>query len=574
MGRLREKPDARIDDHEFEHLLLYHGLVGTSPDNQRSFKDVRADIMDAVDNASSLQLGIALKLQPLHWQDKLEKILSEIASTKNEQLVSTLLPDREGEPWPDHSDPLGHDDWRVRANAAFALGYLKAYQGVDKMIKCLDDTASGASPAYCHVAYALAKLPGTQSRDALLAHINDPEPWFRVDTAVALSNFTDAQAKEALMQSLLTINPLSDYLAVALSKTFPALQLLEDSQDSARKGGCQMLTGLIEAATQTFTLETLQDADLEACAAKLSAMAASSIDVFLLRAMLGFTSIWRDKSQLLDVANFSSMQNEIQKLDAILTSPASVAEVNRVLEKFVQQAKPTTDIELLNAVQLAGAQKFKSSLANLLSLLKLEVISREDVVAAIGTIGDASGAQPLIELAHELYKLEERTFPSLSAVPVVEQDTPKSKLYWRILQALGNLPGKATNKFLFDAAGDFAPDKRQTIMESLNNLFTSFTEDDIKQFTELVKGGLDDPSATVKVSALQGVAALNAVQHLDKVLKMSDSQEPSISRQALATLGRLSQSGDQSVINAIKEKVNAENDEKRKRRLAEVIKGR
>jgi HEAT repeat protein len=573
MGRLREKPDVRLDDHEFEHLLLYHGLVGTSPDNQRSFKDVRADIMDAVDNASSLQLGIALKLQPLHWQDKLEKILSEIASTKNEQLVSVLLPDREGEPWPDHSDPLGHDDWRVRANAAFALGHLKASQGVDKMIKCLDDTASGASPAYCHIAYALAKMPGAQSRDALLAHINDPEPWFRVDTAVALSNFSDAQAKEALMQSLLTINPLSDYLAVALSKAFPALQLLEDSKDSARKGGCQMLTGLIEAATQTFTLEILQDAELEACAAKSSAMAALSIDVFLLRVMLGFTSIWRDKSQLLGVANFSSMQNEIQKLDAILTSPASEAEVNRVLEKFVQQAKPTTDIELLNAVQLAGAQKFKSSLTNLLSLLKLEVISREEVVAAIGTIGDASGAQPLIELAHQLYKLEERTSPSLSAVPVVEQDTPKSKLYWRILQALCNLPGKATNKFLFDAASDFAPDKRQQIMESLNNLFASFTEDDIKQFTELVKGGLDDPAATVKVSALQGVAALNAVQHLDKVLKMSDSQEPSISRQALATLGRLSQSGDHSVINAIKEKVNAETDEKRKRRLAEVIKG-
>jgi hypothetical protein len=111
-------------------------------------------------------------------------------------------------------------------------------------------------------------------------------------------------------------------------------------------------------------------------------------------------------------------------------------------------------------------------------------------------------------------------------------------------------------------------------MDSLNNLFANFTEDDITQYTELVKGGLDDPSATVKVSALQGVAALKAVQHLDKVLKMSDSQEPSISRQALATLGRLVQSGDESVVKAIKEKLNSETDEKRKSRLAEVIRGR
>jgi HEAT repeat protein len=574
MGRLREKPDVRLDDHEFEHLLLYHGLVGTSPDNQRSFKDVRADITDAVDNGSSLQLAIALKLQPLHWQDKLEKILSEISPEKKEQLISTLLPNREGEPWPDTSDPLGHSDWRVRANAAFALGYLEAKPGVDKMIKCLDDTASSASPAYCHIAYALAKMPGVQSRNALLAHINDPEPWFRVDTAVALSNFSDAQVKETLMQSLLTINPLSDYLSVSLSKSFPVLQLLEDPQDIARKGGCQMLTGLLEAATQTFTLEILQDTELEACAEKLNAIAATKTDVFVLRALLGLTNIWKDKSNLLDVANVTTMQDEIHKGSTLLSSSESEAEVNRVLERFVREAKPTTDIELLDAVQLAGALKLKSSLTNLLTLLKLEVISRDETVTAIGTIGDTTGAQPLIELAQQLYKLDERIGPSLSSIPVVEQDIPKSKLYWRILQALGNLPGKSTTKFLFDAASDFAPDKRQQIMDSLNNLFANFTEDDITQYTELVKGGLDDPSATVKVSALQGVAALKAVQHLDKVLKMSDSQEPSISRQALATLGRLVQSGDESVVKAIKEKLNSETDEKRKSRLAEVIRGR
>ena len=574
MGRLREKPDVRLDDHEFEHLLLYHGLVGTSPDNQRSFKDVRADIIDAVDNGSSLQLAIALKLQPLHWQDKLEKILAEIGTAKKEQLIDALLPNREGEPWPDTSDPLGHSDWRVRANAAFALGFLEAKQGVDRMIKCLDDTASSASPAYCHLAYALAKLPGVQSRNALLAHINDPEPWFRVDTAVALSNFSDAQVKDALMQSLLTINPLSDYLAVALSKSFPVLQLLADSQDIDRKAGCQMLTGLLEAATQTFTLEILQDTELESCAEKLNAIATTTIDVFVLRAMLGLTNVWKEKSKLLDVADEALMKERIQKSNALLTSPESEAEVDKVLEKFVQQAKATTEIELLDAVQLAGALKIKSSLKNLLNLLRLELISREEIVTAIGTIGDTTGAQPLIELAQQLYKLEERIGPSLSSVPVVEHDTPKSKLYWRILQALGNLPGSSTTKFLLDSASDFAPDKRQQIMDSLTNLFSSFTEEDIKQYTELIKGGLDDPSATVKVSALQGISVLKAVQQLDKVLKMSDSQEPSISRQALATLGRLVQSGDESVVSAIKEKLNSETDPKRKSRLAEVIRGR
>jgi HEAT repeat protein len=574
MGRLREKPDVRLDDHEFEHLLLYHGLVGTSPDNQRSFKDVRADITDAIDNGSSLQLGIALKLQPLHWQDKIEKVLAEISDTKNEQLISVLLPDREGEPWPDTSDPLGHEDWRVRANAAFILGYLQAEEGLERMIKCLNDTAAGASPAYCHVANAIARIPGAQSKRALLAHIKSPEPWFRVDTAVALSNFSDSQVRETLMQSLLTINPLSDYLSVALSKTYPVIELLKDSQRLARKGGCQMLTGLTQAAMQTFTPEILQDTPLQACASELGSIDSKELDVFTLRAMLGLSTLWKEKAQSLELTDFSSMRDDVEKLDAILARPESASDINRVLEQYVRNGSATTEVELLNAVQLAGALKMASALPSLLSLLKLEVIAQEDIVTAIGTIGDATAAQPLIDLAQKLYKLEERTGPSLSAVPVVEQDTPKSKLYWRIIQSLGSLPGQATKKFLFDASSDFAPDKRQQILDSLNNLFESFSNDDKTLFAELVKSSLDDPAAMVKVSALRGVAALNAVQHLDKVLKMSDSQEPSISRQALATLGELAQSRNESVLKAITEKLNAETDEKRKRRLAEVIKGR
>src|ERR1700733_9490666 len=111
-----EKSTVQVEDLELEHLLLYHGLVGSSPENQRAYKDVRADILAALRNQSALQLGMALKLPPLYWEDKLKRIFSEVPANERDAAVATLLPQTSESDWPNIADPLGHTDWRTRAN--------------------------------------------------------------------------------------------------------------------------------------------------------------------------------------------------------------------------------------------------------------------------------------------------------------------------------------------------------------------------------------------------------------------------------------------------------------------------
>ena len=93
-SKFSDKPANKIDEHVLEHLLLYHGLVGSSPENQRDFKDVRADIFSAIDDESSSEIAIALKLPPLWWEDKLQTIISEVPQDKRAAVVACLLPER------------------------------------------------------------------------------------------------------------------------------------------------------------------------------------------------------------------------------------------------------------------------------------------------------------------------------------------------------------------------------------------------------------------------------------------------------------------------------------------------
>lgn len=573
LGKLRERAPIRIDDQEFEHLLLYHGLVGTSPDNQRSFKDVRVDISDAVRSASSVQLGIALKLEPLHWQDKLETIFTELAGAQQENIVKALLPDAESEPWPNMGDPLGHDNWRVRANAAFVLALLDAKEGQDRIIKSLHDTAFGASPAFCHVAYALSKFQTDASKEALVSHLEDPEPWFRIDAAGALANFPAAEVKETIIKALLTINPLSDYLAVTIAKKYSVLELLDEGDDQLRNGGCQLLGGLAEAANQTFNPDILQNIDLLQCVQKLLELVKRHRSVHALLALWNVLVLLREKSADLEIDQSSQSIAKIEaEIEGELHSKSSISQIEFTLSTYAKKRAVTTNVELQDAIKLAGALKLTTTTNNLLELLKVASPLQEQIVFALGQAGDARSISSLLELANSLYKPEERTSPSLSSKTVEENDTNKAKLYWRILEALGNLPSKLTVQFLFKAAADFAPDKRQQVLESLCNLVSSLTPEERTQLNQLVSESLEDPSAPVKVSALKGVAALGAVSYLDKVLKLSESLEPSISRQALQTLAQLSYSGDATVLAAIKSKIAQESDPTRKKRLENVLK--
>ena len=135
---LSDQPSTNVDEYVLEHFLLYHGLVGSSPDNRRTFKDVRADVKSAVQETNSLKMSIALKVPPLWWDDKLKTIFTEIVEAEGtERSITALHPSLSDDTWPNRFDPLGHAEWHVRANAASMLALLNAKQAAPRMVRSL-----------------------------------------------------------------------------------------------------------------------------------------------------------------------------------------------------------------------------------------------------------------------------------------------------------------------------------------------------------------------------------------------------------------------------------------------------
>src|ERR1700733_10795989 len=91
-----EKPETQTDDFGLEHILLYHGLAGSSPENQRQFKDVRADILAAISRKNSQNLCTNIKIAPLWWEDKLQRIFPEAKNSAAQATTAVLLPDVSG----------------------------------------------------------------------------------------------------------------------------------------------------------------------------------------------------------------------------------------------------------------------------------------------------------------------------------------------------------------------------------------------------------------------------------------------------------------------------------------------
>jgi hypothetical protein len=393
---------------------------------------------------------------------------------------------------------------------------------------------------------------------------------------------------------------LSDYLAAGLIRYVDVLLWLDSNQKPTRQAGCQLLIGLIDAANQTFNIDILQPLDFSACATKLLKLLETESDVFSLRAADSVCGIWAAKNELLtNSGEHQSTAETVTKMNAFLREEQCAVHIVQVLESYSNQLsdqlsnqpsnqpsdqppnrltnqlpdqlenQPQT--ELLNAVKLAGRLRLTNANSSLLQLLKVQSPLQEDVVWALGEIADTRAAEPLIDLAQLLYKPGERTGRALSAQPVEELDPSKAKLYWRILSTLGNFSGERVINYLLSVVHDYAPDKRAQAINSLGKLVGAFSAKERSQYEEIVDDYLSDPSASVRVEALKGVAALSAVQKVDIVLKMTDSQEPSVSRQALETLISLSASHNESVAKAIKNKLIQEKDPVRKKRLERVF---
>ncbi len=564
----REKPQAKVDDYVLEHFLFYHGLVGSSPDNQRSFRDVKQDVYDAIDNGSSLQLGIALKLQPLWWDDKLKTIF-DAAPDKN-KAVELLLPTLEDTTWPNQSDPLGHPEWIVRANAANVLAHLKIERADERISRALSDTVDNGSAAFCHIAYALGRLSTDRSKDALAALINTDEHWLRVDVAGALAAATREDIYEFLSEALFSDHPLQDYTAVAIARHRKPTQFINSSTPIIQDGGCALVIGLLQASNQTFNAELIEELQLADLLPQIISLADQAPNPLRIRAAILLTQ-WIAKQN-----QFSSSKNHQQQLDDLLKKYEST-EITKLLLKYLKaddaQNKSWSACNQRHAIHLIGELKVQKALPELLSMLDKGIGPVDVIVESLEELGDVSATKQLVAMIGKLVDLDDRTARLASKQPVAEEKEAEAKTYWQILKALGNLPAANSITLLTTATNDFAPDKRERALTSLisayekNNSLMSKTS-----VQEVLKKGIADSSAGIRVVALDGVARLNVIELLEQVLDAVDAREISVSKQAKVALSELwAQDHSAKIKSEIQARLKKETDEFKRKKLQEFL---
>src|SRR5262249_44872543 len=163
--------------------------------------------------------------------------------------------------------------------------------------------------------------------------------------------------------------------------------------------------------------------------------------------------------------------------------------------------------ELRHAIHLAGELKVAGALPVLLTRLRPEHPLVDQVIDALGNVGDIKASEPLVKLATPPTNSDNRRLGTLSQFPVEEEDAVGSRRYWTILRALGNLPPtEAAVSLLLEATGDFAPDKRQQAFESLVASLQMGTTSDIRQpVKSALREALQDPSVPVRMAALDGI---------------------------------------------------------------------
>jgi HEAT repeat protein len=581
----REKTPVTVEDYEQEHLLIYHGLIGSSPDNQKSFRDVRSDIQSAVSGHSSIQLGVALKLQPLYWEDKLLQIFGEFNDKERANALVTLLPATNNAEWPSLYEPLGHPDWRVRANAARILAFYQDKAALPDLAKSLDDTASSGKPAFAHIARALGIMGSDQARVALIKHLNSSEPWFRVDIMAALANLPLAEIKQDFIKALLTISPLSDYIAVSVARKMPAVDLLHSSEKNVQKGACQIVIGLLEASRQTFTKDLLSEFDFAEFPHSVQTILSNDMNVLSLRAASEITNTW--KMLTVDDLEALDLVDQKENIDKVITAfektlasdEARMVIKNTLSDESIQSLLNSKDNDekkndLRHAIKLAGQHRLDESSLLLAILRQSSNLAtpalEEDLIVALGQIGDEKASRPLVDLAKALVNVSARCSAIKSAQPVAEDEPERARLYWLILKALGNLNATESRELLINACMDFAPDKREQALLSLTALHSKFSTADVSSIITIVEEGLHDPSPSVRIAAMAAAVDVADDRFIEKILRLSDSIEVSVSRQAFKTLRKLHLKG-RAVREALKTKIQNENDPFKLKKLNDFL---
>lgn len=539
----------KADDWSLEHVLVYHGLVGTSPEGSRAFKDVRADFISAVNRGNSHNLCICLKLPPLQWEDKLQKIAAEFTGKEKEALIKTLLPDAsdvyEQSTW----DPLSYLDWHVQANAAMLLAYLGAQQAEDRLIAALDGTAGGINPAFCHITRALAHMPTHKSREALARYSTSEDPWTRVDAVSALASWPVDQVGPILQKAFYEHHKFFDYQAVAVAKKHsPADFIAEGTKESLDLAG-EIITGTIEALQSTFANQSvIEDFELLHCLKLLGQRQDaefSPVQLYALHSLVQWAqNLTDDQEAEAQLPNARARLNDsdlANKLTAYLQAINTADNATQALTSAHRCA-----------IKLAGQLKIKAAAPALIALLSSYPQATGELAESLGQIGAIEAVPQLIQIAHTLVDVQDRISDAPSAHPIDEENRINADIYWHILHSLGEMPTKEALAFVLTATGDTAPDKREAAIKSATSIYRA-GGDTLAQSAEVITAlvkALSDPSSQVKLHAIEASGTIKKAELVDPLAKLTIASETSISRKAFEALRALHQLGLKSEVEA------------------------
>lgn len=543
-----EKPTVKKDDFESEHIIFYHGLVGSSPENMRQYRDVRDDMKLAIQTNSSAQMAINLRIPPQFWAVKLKQIVDEV--NQREALIRLLTPTPRDTQMTFNDIPLLHDDWRVRSNAAIILAHLDAAEASEQLAHSLSDTARNTRTAFVHQAYALGQLGADSGKTALLSFLTDEDPWIRVDSAGALALLTADEICLPLMESLLVRHRLSDYAAVAVARSISPARLLSDDREVVRFAGCELVAGVVEASHGSFNRDIVTDLAVHHVGEPLSQLLDNEKSVSAARAAttLGDWLAMHDSEGMTQ-----PFQDTLSRID----SPDFKAVVSqRIAELGEKTNNDLNAYKLRCAIYLAGRLGVSELAPQIAANMGRDRNLLDESIDTLGKLADPNVAASLVRAAEELVDIADRTSQAPSKHPLAEDDDDSRRAtttYYLVIKALGSLPSTAALTFLSKTVKDYAPDIRA---ESFNSIIAicesgySPEADTLKAIKAEISSALGDPAVEVRKSALKGVSLFEVTDCVQKVVALTGAKEVSLTREAFNTLSELAKKGHKQLVAA------------------------
>ncbi len=558
----RERPTMKVDDHVMEHFLLYNGLIGTSPEKDRDYKDVRNDVVQAVNDNSGHLMAIALKLQPLLWEERLEKIFAEIAQINKQGAINCLLAVRPDDDIIGDTTPLSHSDWRVRSNAARMLAFLEVKESVPRLIEILQSSNKEQAAAFCHISHSLARLGTESARQALVAEIANDEHWFRVDVASSLAHWQLSSVVQDLMRLMSAGSEFDDYMAVAISRKHKPASFAEYHDDDIHEGLAELSMSLLKAIEGPFHAEHAINDQLEEICSTLIQNANNKPSARRIAAAIAVNRYLHEKGR----------KTQLELRD--LSNKTHYEAVKRTLSESKYDS-PTKTRDFRHALALAGTFKLTELSPLMVPLLKDDFPLLPELVDSLANIGDQAAAERIVELIEKQVKLNQRCQMAFSAHPVIEEDARASNFYWTALKSLGSLPHPAALKLLERAVNDYAPDKREQALLSLQTILLS---EELRKkhykgnLESLIQERMEDPAAAVQAAALIGVAQHKMTSLLPDLVRALNSRETIVQRQALESCVNLANNGHRNDVKAALEAaITKEHDSSRKFRMNKAL---